>query len=331
MARKPNTSKQKTVPVAKVQEIAQAAQPLPPAPQQGQVQVNVDYLKTTRVHIAMPCYGGMLTESTFMSFIKWSNTARQLGLEWTLETMVNESLISRARNTLTAKFLAMPDATHLFFVDADIGWEPWHLLVLLDRQKDVIGGLYPMKTMPIKWVVNGFDGAEEGPEGLQEVSKAGTGFLLMKKEVFTQLNSHPAVKQYKNDIGLDPMYDQFLKTYFDTAVRQNRYYSEDWTFCENWRDIGGKIWVDKRVLLRHTGTYTYCLENQEHLIKEIGPMYPDYLKQVEANTAAAAAAAKAAEEAKLAEANKEATPVKKVIAKNKAIPAKKITAKSKAA
>ena len=286
---------EKKIPVEKLQEIVEQANATPTqatrfappvvgpaaepvAPQQGQVQVNVDFLKTTRVHIAMPCYGGMLTESTFMSFIKWANTARQLGIDWTLETMVNESLISRARNTLTAKFLDMPDATHLFFVDADIGWEPWHLLVLLNRDVDVIGGLYPMKTMPIKWVVNGFDGAEEGPDGLQEVSKAGTGFLLMKKHVFGKLNSHPAVKQYKNDIGLDPKYDQYLKTYFDTAVRQNRYYSEDWTFCENWRDIGGKIWVDKRVLLRHSGSYVFCMENQEHLLNTIGPMYVETKK-----------------------------------------------------
>jgi hypothetical protein len=214
-----------------------------------------------------------------MSFIKWANTARQLGIDWTLETMVNESLISRARNTLTAKFLDMPDATHLFFVDADIGWEPWHLLVLLNRDVDVIGGLYPMKTMPIKWVVNGFEGAEEGPDGLQEVSKAGTGFLLMKKHVFEKLNSHPAVKAYKNDIGLDPKYDQYLKTYFDTAVRQQRYYSEDWTFCENWRDLGGKIYVDKRVLLRHSGAYVFCMENQEHLLKTVGPMYVEQQNQ----------------------------------------------------
>jgi hypothetical protein len=244
----------------------------------GQVQVNVDFLRTTKVHISMPCYGGMLTESTFMSFIKWANTARQLGIDWTLETMVNESLISRARNTLTAKFLDMPEATHLFFVDADIGWEPWHLLVLLNRDKDVIAGLYPMKTMPIKWVVNGFEGAETGPDGLQEVSKAGTGFLLMKKHVFEKLNKHPAVKQYKNDIGLDPKYDQYLKTYFDTAVRQNRYYSEDWTFCENWRDLGGKIYVDKRILLRHSGSYVFCMENQEHLLKTVGPMYVEQQK-----------------------------------------------------
>jgi hypothetical protein len=264
----------------KLQEITeeQANQP-EQKPQEGQVQVNVDYLRTTKVHIAMPCYGGMLTESTFMSFIKWANTARQLGIDWTLETMVNESLISRARNTLTAKFLDMPDATHLFFVDADIGWEPWHLLVLLNRDVDVIGGLYPMKTMPIKWVVNGFDGAEEGADGLQEVSKAGTGFLLMKKHVFEKMNKHPAVKQYKNDIGLDPKYDQHLKTYFDTAVRQNRYYSEDWTFCENWRDLGGRIWVDKRVLLRHSGSYVFCMENQQHLLNTMGPQYVDSKRQ----------------------------------------------------
>jgi hypothetical protein len=280
--RKPKPPKEElTVPVEKVQEIAdqaaaeQAAKTDAPAeaPAAGQVQVNVDFLRTTKVHIAMPCYGGMLTESTFMSFIKWANTARQLNIDWTLETMVNESLISRARNTLTAKFLDMPDATHLFFVDADIGWEPWHLLVLLNRDVDVIGGLYPMKTMPIKWVVNGFEGAEEGPDGLQEVSKAGTGFLLMKKHVFEKMKSHPAVKQYKNDIGLDPKFDQHLKTYFDTAVRQNRYYSEDWTFCENWRDMGGKIWMDKRVLLRHSGSYVFCMENQEHLMNTVGPMF----------------------------------------------------------
>ena len=296
--KKTDNPESNTVPVEQLQEIVESIAatpvtpvepPAPAAPQQGQVQVNVDFLKTTRVHISMPCYGGMLTESTFMSFIKWANTARQLGIDWTLETMVNESLISRARNTLTAKFLDMPEATHLFFVDADIGWEPWHLLVLLNRDKDVIGGLYPMKTMPIKWVVNGFEGAEEGPDGLQEVSKAGTGFLLMKKNVFEKLKSHPAVKQYKNDIGLDPKYDQHLKTYFDTAVRQNRYYSEDWTFCENYRDIGGKIWVDKRVLLRHSGSYVFCMENQEHLMNTVGPMYLEQEKQ-KAIVAATAAA-----------------------------------------
>lgn len=234
-----------------------------------QIQVNVDYLRSTKVHLCMPCYGGMLTESTFMSYIKWSNAARQLGLDWTMETMTNESLISRARNTLTAKFLHNKESTHLMFIDADIGWEPWHLLVMLCRDVDVIGGLYPMKSIPVKWCVNGFDGAEEGPDGLQEVTKTGTGFLLMKRHVFEKLDAHPAVKPFTNDIGLPVELNPYMKTYFDTAVREGRYYSEDWTFCENWRDIGGKVWVDKRVLLKHTGTYVFDYQAQEQVYKDL--------------------------------------------------------------
>lgn len=289
-------NKSKAIPVEAVQELADKApqaasiggtgpETAPEAPVQSaeapnpnQVQVNVDFLRTTKVHIAMPCYGGQLTESTFMSYIKFANQARQLGVDWTLETMVNESLISRARNTLTAKFLHQKESTHLMFIDADIGFEPWHLLVLLNHDKDMIGGLYPMKTMPLKWVVNGFEGAEQGENGLQEVSKAGTGFLLTKRHVFEKMRSHPAVKPYKNDIGLDPVYDQYLATYWDTAVRQGRYYSEDWTACENWRDMGGRIWVDRRVLLRHAGHFNFSQEAHNHLLNSFGPMYLEEMK-----------------------------------------------------
>jgi len=241
----------------------------PNAQGQMNIQVDLDYLRTTRVHICMPCYGGQLTEQTFMSFVKWGNTARQLGIDWTVETMTNESLISRARNTLTAKFLHTEGSTHLMFIDADIGWEPWHLLVLLNRKVDVIGGLYPMKSMPIKWCVNGIPGKEEGEDNLVEVTKTGTGFLLIKRDVFDKLDAHPAVRAFANDIGLPPELNKYMKTYFDTAVREGRYYSEDWTFCENWRDIGGQVWVDKRVLLRHTGTYTFDAATQDKLYFEL--------------------------------------------------------------
>jgi len=197
--------------------------------------------------------------------------------------MTNESLISRARNTLVAKFLNNPDSTHLMFIDADIGWEPWHLLVLLNAQKDVIGGLYPMKTLPVKWVVNGFEGAETSEDGnLQEVSKTGTGFMLVKRDVFEKLNAHPAVKPFNNDIGLPKELDKHLKTYYDTAVRENRYYSEDWTFCENWRDLGGKIWIDKRVLLKHTGTYVFDYAAQEPLYRALHEQYKNVVVQPQA-------------------------------------------------
>jgi hypothetical protein len=80
------------------------------------------------------------------------------------------------------------------------------------------------------------------------------------------------VKPFNNDIGLPKELDKHLKTYYDTAVRENRYYSEDWTFCENWRDLGGKIWVDKRVLLRHTGTYTFDFQAQQPLYNALHEM-----------------------------------------------------------
>jgi len=67
-----------------------------------------------------------------------------------------------------------------------------------------------------------------------------------------------------------------MRTYFDTAVRENRYYSEDWTFCENWRDLGGKIWVDKRVMLRHTGSYVFDQNAQNEL-------YNGYKEQIMAD------------------------------------------------
>jgi len=243
---------------------------LPPADDPNKIQVDIEKLKKTKVHICMPCYGGQLTESTFMSMIRWSNTARQLGIDWTVETLTNESLISRARNTLVAKFLSNPDSTHLMFIDADIGWEPWHLLLLLHHDKDVIGGMYPLKALPIKWCVNGIDGGKEEDMGrLQEVSKTGTGFMCIKRHVFEKLDDHPATIPFINDIGLDPKLNKDMKTFFDTDVREGRYYSEDWTFCENWRDLGGEVWIDKRVLLKHTGTFTYDHVGQDAVYKAL--------------------------------------------------------------
>jgi hypothetical protein len=43
--------------------------------------------------------------------------------------------------------------------------------------------------------------------------------------------------------------------------------------------MGGKIWMDKRVLLRHSGSYVFCMENQQHLMNTIGPMYVEEQKQ----------------------------------------------------
>ena len=117
-----------------------------------------------------------------------------------------------------------------------------------------------MKTVPVQWVINADENCKSENDYLQEVTKTGTGFMLIKREVLHKLKEHPAVKKFQNDIGLDKALDDHMYTFFDTAVRDGRYYSEDWTFCENFRDMGGEVWIDKRVHLRHTGSFVFCAE-----------------------------------------------------------------------
>ena len=33
--------------------------------------------------------------------------------------------------------------------------------------------------------------------------------------------------------------------------------SEDWVFCNQWREVGGKIWLHPYIKLDHIGTYIY--------------------------------------------------------------------------
>jgi hypothetical protein len=166
------------------------------------------------------------------------------------------------------------------FIDADIGWEPWHLLVLLDAQKDVIGGLYPMKSLPVKWCVNGIPGQVEEPgSNLVEVTKTGTGFLLIKRDVFEKLNAHPATKPFNNDIGLPVELNPYMKTYFDTAVRENRYYSvKTGLSVKTGATLVASV-CGQTCLLRHVGTYTFDYATHEQLYKDLKQMFEPAVSQ----------------------------------------------------
>ena len=130
--------------------------------------------------------------------------------------------------------------------------------------------------------------------------------MLIKRHVFEKLDAHPATKPFNNDIGLPAELNPYMKTYFDTAVRENRYYSEDWTFCENWRDIGGKVWIDKRVLLKHTGTYVFDYAAQDQLYKDLHQLATANGVAAPVDTPAAPAAAPAPVAAKVLASSKPA-------------------------
>jgi hypothetical protein len=222
-------------------------------------QEQITTLRAARLHFCIPCYGGQVNEGTFISMLKYMATAQRYGLNFTIDTMVNESLVTRARNSLVAKMLHFePKSTHLMFVDADIGFEPEEIFKLVLADKEVVGGLYPKKSLPISYVVNRVpNAAKEG--NLVEVSNLGTGFLLIRRSVLENMISRYPELHYVDAIGLDPKFDPYKYALFDTMISPStkEYMSEDYTFCYRWREMGGKIWADLSITLNHMGFYTF--------------------------------------------------------------------------
>ena len=133
-----------------------------------------------KIHFMTPCYGGQITEVCFSSYLQWTILALQNNLNFTVDTLSNESNVNRARNSCAAKFLA-GDATHLMFVDADIQFVPADIVKLIAHNKDIVGGIYPQKTLPPKMVVNTLDNAQRDGD-LVQVGTLGTGFMMIKRE-----------------------------------------------------------------------------------------------------------------------------------------------------
>jgi len=133
---------------------AAAAQTQQTTPEQTQTPGEPFDFKKCHLHIGIPCYGGMMSEPTVTSLLRFILLAQRVGLNWSLDTMVNESLVTRARNNLMAKMMTNQAATHFMFIDADIRFEPDAILKMMACDKDVIGGLYPKKALPVNYVIN---------------------------------------------------------------------------------------------------------------------------------------------------------------------------------
>jgi hypothetical protein len=250
----PNTSEQSTPVSEAVAAIKAAAAAQKPTPQpQG---VPYDF-KSQHIHIGIPCYGGMMSEPTVTSLLRFILLAQQVGLNWSLDTMVNESLVTRARNNLMAKMMTNAAATHFMFIDADIRFEPDAILKMMACDKEVIGGLYPKKALPVNYVIN-LNPQTKVQGDVFTVDTMGTGFLLFKREVYEKLiAAHPECK-YVDDVGLGKQYEPMMYSIFDCKIDERGHYlSEDWLFCRRWAALGGEIWAHGKVLLNHIGHYEF--------------------------------------------------------------------------
>jgi len=236
-----------------------------------------------KIYIATPMYGGMCTGFYAQSLLNLMNVLRDHHIDSMISFMFNESLITRARNSLTHTFLKS-DCTHLFFIDADIKFNGADVLPMILADKPVICGIYPKKE--INWeqistaanngvpfdqlryhsasfVVNLVGYTEKVTVPLNEPTEiwnGGTGFMLIQREVFEKMAEN--VPEYSNDstdLSGAVKHGEMIREYFATSIEPgtNRLLSEDYHFCRTWREMGGKIWAAPWAGLSHIGTYMF--------------------------------------------------------------------------
>lgn len=239
--------------------------------------------KKPKIFIATPMYGGMCAGFYTQAIIQLLTTCQSNGVDADFSFMFNESLITRARNSLTHSFLKT-DCSHLMFIDADINFRASDVIHMIRADKDILCGIYPKKE--INWhsvkaamdrgvpfdqlkshtgsfVVNlvNYVGEVTVPVNQPvEIFNGGTGFMLIKRSVFDKLGE--SVPSYSNDVvdlGGKMQHSEPIKEFFTTSIEPgtNRLLSEDYHFCRIWREAGGQVYAAPWCQLSHIGTYAF--------------------------------------------------------------------------
>ena len=259
--------------------------------EQDQLSIHVSELKGKKLFVATPCYGGMCNGLYAKSMMDLAITCTQFGVELSTFFLFNESLITRARAYAVDAFIRS-NADHLLFIDSDISFNPKDVLMLLGLQArydeyDIIGGPYPKKNVSYEKIKDAVDKGygDDDPSQLEnfmgdfvlnpidngitshrldrpiEVAEIGTGFMMIKREVFTAFrDAHPEM-MYKPDHARSDHFDgsREILMCFQAEIdpKTRRYLSEDYYFCQKVREIGKRVWICPWVMLDHCGSFVY--------------------------------------------------------------------------
>lgn len=254
------------------------------------LEITTDKLREASIFLAVPMYGGTCSGLFCRATNDLAAMCAKYGIKINFYYLFNESLIPRARNYCADEFLRS-DCTHLMFIDSDIGFNPNDVLTLLGihlnypDQYDILTAPYPKKSIAWEKVKKAVEvGRAENPFDLVhyaadyvfnplphiksfrldepvEVSEAGTGFMLIPRDVFGRYkNAYPELS-YKPDHLRSENFDgnSEIMAYFDCAIdpSSRRYLSEDYFFCWNARKAGMKVHMAPWMQLQHVGTYTF--------------------------------------------------------------------------
>lgn len=254
------------------------------------MELDIEVLRSKKLFVATPMYGGQCAGIYTKSMNDLTMVCTKYDINIRHYYLFNESLITRARNYCVDEFMRS-DATHLLFVDSDIGFDyrdALTLLFLCDSEKgmDVVTGPYPKKTIAwekIKSAVEkgmgdnnpyelekfGGDYVFNTIEGMKsfkinepvEIKEGGTGFMCIDKRALTKyIEAYPEL-MYKPDHVRTDAFDgeREISAVFDTIIdpKSKRYLSEDYMFSQYARAIDQHIFMCPWMQLQHMGSYTF--------------------------------------------------------------------------
>jgi len=166
------------------------------------------------------------------------------------EGMVSEigcPYISAARATMLRKALDAK-ADVIVFIDHDVSWKPADLLKLIETEGDVIAGLYRFKTpdeVRYMGVLDDLDGnVQVRADGCIKATLVPAGFLKVTRHAVNKfMQTYPALMYGEASA---PSVDLF-----NHGAHKGAWWGEDYSFCRNWRDAGGEIWIVPDVDVTH--------------------------------------------------------------------------------
>ena len=205
--------------------------------------------------VATPCFGGQLSVIYAASLFKLQKALRtQKDVELKVLFKDSDALITRARASLAAQFLDDRNASHLLFIDADIGFEPAQVLRLIDCGADMCAAIYPIKRIDWERTKSVIAAGRPNPAaaalnyvfevsdpsavavraGFARVRYAGTGFLMIQRAALARMCAHYPQLRYERDHSLEAASASSNRfALFDPMIdASGTYLSEDFSFCQ---------------------------------------------------------------------------------------------------
>ena len=213
------------------------------------------------IKILTPCYGGNITSGYFHSILDFFPYALQRGINVSVETLPNCSLISLGRDLMLRRALNDDTWTHVMWIDADLRFKPEYIHSMIVDGKDIVGGFYPKKGLPIDFASSPQPGGEQ-TEVLSETIYCATGFMLIKREVIEAMYKHFAKELTFRYFEHDDIVDLFAPIIDEDGL----YLTEDYAFCKRAKSLGYKTYMSKRFELPHLGQMEYSAEYEQEFL-----------------------------------------------------------------